>query len=37
MVLKEFGGMVESALLDMKEVIGVVDVASMYSSTGLRI
>ncbi len=32
MILKEFGGMVGSALSDMKGVTGVVGMASMYSN-----
>ncbi len=37
MVLKEFGGMEEFILSDMKGVTGVVIKVSIYSSIGLRI
>ncbi len=37
MDLKEFGGMEESELSDIKGVTGVVDKASKYSSNGLKI
>ncbi len=37
MFLTEFGGMEESALSDINGATGVVDMASIYSSTGLRI
>ncbi len=36
MVLKEFSGVLESTWSDMNQVTGVVDMANMYSITGLR-